>query len=189
MRNTVLSIMFTASVLMGADAAFAHINLVTPLPLMSGHAYDDTALKAAPFGAPGIEAGTAPSTIVKSGSKIDIVLDIYKVHPGEIVVSYTRDMNGEDVEPVYEIASTKTPIPHKNVLFQGASPCSPTVGCATAAADAGQFRASVLLPDLEGDIILVVRQVMRDKTEVLDDGMIDLSQVYYHQAAKLTLER
>ena len=49
--------------------------------------------------------------------------------------------------------------------------------------------ASVPLPDVEGEIILVVRQVMRDKMDETDDGGILLTRVYYHQAAKLDLVR
>ncbi|MCJ9427918.1 hypothetical protein [Kordiimonas marina] len=169
--------------------AMAHIDLITPKPLMSGHGLHDTALKAAPFGAPGVDAASAKPTVVKAGSTIDLRLKVYKVHPGEIVVSYTRDMEGEDVFPVYDIASLKTPIPHKNVLLQASAPCSPTVGCTSAASDAPEFHAQVKLPDIEGDIILVVRQVMRDKVHVAADGSADLSEAYYHQAAKLRLVR
>jgi hypothetical protein len=172
-----------------AQAAQAHIDLLSPKPLMSGHAMDEVALKAPPFGAPLVDAEAAPAQIAASGSEIDILLDVYKVHPGEIVVSYTQDLTGESAYPVYEIDNIRTPIPHTNVLLQAAAPCSPVDGCATAAAGAAQFKATVTLPDIEGDMILIVRQVMRDKMVIAEDDSVDLSQTYYHQAAKLHLVR
>lgn len=45
------------------------------------------------------------------------------------------------------------------------------------------------LPDVEGVIILVVRQVMTDKFDNQPDGSISLKRVYYNQAAKLKLIR
>ncbi|MFC4349257.1 hypothetical protein ACFO5Q_15500 [Kordiimonas lipolytica] len=174
---------------LAAPAASAHIDLISPTPLQDGHAYDGNALKAAPFGAPDVDGMTAPSHTVEAGSVIDVEVNVYKLHPGEIVISYTRDLTGEDAYPVYEIASIKTPIPHTNVLLQAAAPCSNSVGCTTGAPADEPFRAKVKLPDIEGDIMLIARQVMRDKMIVNDDGSVDLSEVYYHQAAKLHLVR
>ena len=173
--------------LMGTAPASAHINLTSPTPLMDGHAFEETALKAAPFGAPGVEIMDAKATTYEAGAVIDLVLDIYKIHPGELVVSYTRDAEGEDVFPVYDLPSIKTPIPHVNTLLQVAAPCNADVGCATAAPGVMDYHLQVKLPDTTGDIILVVRQVMRDKMHVADDGSVDLSEAYYHQAAKLHL--
>jgi hypothetical protein len=181
-----LSVIAAAAFLFAAPAN-AHINLVSPAPLMDGHAFEETALKAAPFGAPGVEIADAAATTFEAGQEIDLVLDIYKIHPGEIVVSYTRDVEGEDVFPVYNLPSVKTAIPHVNALLQVASPCSAEVGCATAAPGVMSHHLKVKLPDTTGDIILVVRQVMRDKVYVADDGRVDLSEAYYHQASKLHL--
>jgi len=185
-----ISCLVAAAGLATSTGAQAHINLVSPPPLMSGHGLDDTALKAAPFGAPDVDVAAAKATNFKAGSMIDIDLEVYKIHPGEIVIFYTRDFEGEDVEPTYELASIKTPIPYKNLLLQAAAPCSPKVGCVTGTKSDQHFKASVKLPDIEGDIILVIRQVMRDKMIVDEDnGEVDLSEVYYHQAAKLHLTK
>lgn len=181
-----LSVVAAAALLFAAPA-HAHINLISPAPLMDGHAFEETALKAAPFGAPGVEIADATATTFEAGQEIELVLDIYKIHPGELVVSYTKDPEGEDVFPVYDLPSVKTPIPHVNTLLQVAAPCNPDVGCATAAPGVEKFHVKVKLPDTTGDIILVVRQVMRDKMHVADDGSVDLSEAYYHQASKLKL--
>lgn len=158
----------------------AHINLLSPKPLMDGKAMDYRALKQAPFGAPGVDVAAAPATTARAGGTIDIEVEVYVFHPGEIVVSWTRDLSGADVAPVYAIPGADAPIPHVNLLYSGPVP----------ARDAEQvFRASVPLPDVEGEIILVVRQVMRDKMDAADDGGISLTRVYYHQAAKLDLVR
>jgi|GEM_PF-1136502 len=175
--------------LLASSAASAHIDLISPAPLQDGHAYDGNALKAPPFGAPDVDGLTAPAKTVAAGSVIEVEVNVYKLHPGEIVISYTRDLTGEDAYPPYEIASIKTPIPHTNVLLQAAAPCSNSVGCTTGAPADEPFRAKVTLPDIEGDIMLIARQVMRDKMIVNDDGSVDLSEVYYHQAAKLHLVR
>lgn len=169
--------------------AYAHIDLLSPKPLQDGHAYDGTALKAAPFGAPDIDGETAPAQMAYAGSDLEVEVNIYKLHPGEIVISYTQDLTGDDAYPVYEIASIKTPIPHENILLQAAAPCSNAVGCTTGAPADEAFRATVKLPNIEGDIMLIVRQVMRDKMIVREDGSVDLSVAYYHQASKLHLVR
>jgi hypothetical protein len=163
-----------------AAPASAHINLLSPKPLMGGKAKFFRALKKPPFGAPGVDIAAAPATSAQAGGTIDIEVQVYIFHPGEIVVSWTRDYTGADVAPVYRIPARDAPIPHANLLYSGPVP----------ARDAEQvFRASVPLPDVEGSIILVVRQVMHDKMDATDDGDISLRRVYYHQAAKLELVR
>ena len=163
-----------------AAPASAHIDLLEPKPLMDGKAMNYRALKQAPFGAPGVDVAAAPATTARAGGTIDIEVEVYVFHPGEIVVSWTRDFSGADVDPVYAIPGPDAPIPHVNFLYSGPVPDR----------DAEQvFRASVPLPDVEGEIILVVRQVMRDKMDPTDDGGISLARVYYHQAAKLELVR
>lgn len=47
----------------------------------------------------------------------------------------------------------------------------------------------VKLPNLDDDIILVLRQIMHDKFDNNTDRSISLSRVYYHQAAKLNLTK
>ena len=170
-----------------AAPAQAHISLVSPPPLMDGHGMENKSLKFPPFGAPGVDVAAAAATVVKSGSEIDIDVSVYIIHPGSIVVLYTQDPEGKDVAPVFKLPSLRTPIPHTNLLYQAASPCEPVTGCTPAFSDQ-HFKARVKLPDIEGDIILVVRQVMWDKVKVdPDSGEVDLSRVYYHQAAKLRL--
>lgn len=158
----------------------AHINLLSPEPLMGGKAKFFRALKKPPFGAPGVDVAAAPATTAPAGGTIDIEVEVYVFHPGEIVVSWTRDFSGADVAPVYAIPGPDAPIPHANVLYSGPVP---------ARGSEQVFRASVPLPDVEGEIILVVRQVMHDKMDKTDDGGISLKRVYYHQAAKLNLVR
>ena len=51
------------------------------------------------------------------------------------------------------------------------------------------IRTKVPLPDIEGTILLVVRQVMTDKLDPMPDGTVSLKRIYYHQAAKLKLVR
>ncbi len=174
---TALTLSFTAPV---SAPVSAHIDLLSPKPLMDGKAMNYRALKQAPFGAPDVDVAAAPATTAPAGGTIDIEVEVYVFHPGEIVVSWTRDLSGADVAPVYAIPGPDAPIPHVNLLYSG--PVPPR--------DAEQvFRASVPLPDVEGEIILVVRQVMRDKMDPADDGGISLARVYYHQAAKLDLVR
>ena len=183
-RSAFYLIILTWSML---TAAQAHISLVSPPPLMDGHGMENKSLKFAPFGAPGVDVAAAPATVVKSGSEIDLDVSVYIIHPGSIVVLYTRDFEGKDVEPVLKLPSLRTPIPHTNLLHQAASPCEPVTGCTPKLSDM-HFKARVKLPDIEGDILLVVRQVMWDKVRVdADSGEVDLSRVYYHQAAKLKL--
>ncbi len=158
--------------------ASAHIDLLTPTPLLDGKAMNFKALKNQPFGAPGVDVAAAPATDVQAGSVIEIEVEVYVFHPGEIVVLYTRDLSGQDVAPALELAAEGDDIPHYNLLYKGRTP-GPGEG--------NRFRASVQLPDIEGEIILVVRQVMHDKIDVLDDGRVSLKRVYYHQAAKLNL--
>lgn len=158
----------------------AHINLLSPEPLMGGKAKFFRALKKPPFGAPGVDVAAAPATTARAGGAIDIEVEVYVFHPGEIVVSWTRDFSGADVAPVYAIPGPDAPIPHANILYSGPVP---------ARGSEQVFRASVPLPDVEGEIILVVRQVMHDKMDETNDGGISLKRVYYHQAAKLNLVR
>lgn len=178
--NIMKSLIAAALLWVIAAPVFAHIDLLSPKPLLDGKAMNYKALKQAPFGAPGVDIASAPATMANAGGTIDIEVEVYVFHPGEIVVSWTRDFSGADVAPAYQLASPDAPIPHANKLFSGPVP----------ARDAEQvFRASVPLPDVEGEIILVVRQVMHDKMDATDDGGVSLTRVYYHQAAKLELVR
>lgn len=176
--NVIKALIGAALALAFAAPVSAHINLLSPRPLMDGKAMNYKALKQAPFGAPGVDAAAAPSTRAQAGGVIDIEVEVYVFHPGEIVVSWTRDFSGADVAPVFGISGPDVPIPHANLLYSGPVP----------ARDAEQvWRASVTLPDVEGAIILVVRQVMRDKMDPAEGGGISLTRVYYHQAARLEL--
>jgi len=166
--------------------AQAHINLIEPKPLMDGHGLDNTALKVAPFGAPGVDVEAAAAKTVKAGSEVDLVIEGYITHPGYIVVSYTTDIYGQDLMPIRSIPNYDTLIPHKNLLLKVASPC-PEGNCKARKVDNNILKTTVKLPDVEGIIILVVRQVMTDKYDNQSDGSISLKRVYYHQAAKLNL--
>ncbi len=176
--NRTKTLLLAALVWALAMPAAAHINMITPTPLLDGHAKNNRALKAAPFGAPGFDVEKAPATVVKSGSTIDLELEIYVYHPGRIVVSYTRDFTGADVPPVMSIESMETEIPHKNVIFKGDVPPR---------AAGKEYKAKITLPEITGTIILVVRQIMTDKMDVQADGSVSLKRIYYHQAAKLEL--
>ncbi|WP_181040171.1 hypothetical protein [Paremcibacter congregatus] len=168
--------------------AQAHIDLVSPKPLMGGHGMDDTTLKVAPFGAPGVDVEEADALTVKAGSELELVIDGYVTHPGYIVVSYTTDLYGQDVMPIRSIPDYNTPIPHKNILMKIASPC-PEGNCKPRRVKDNVLKTKVKLPDVTGDIILVVRQVMTDKFDNQPDGSISLKRIYYHQGAKLKLVR
>lgn len=158
--------------------ASAHIDLLTPVPLLDGKAMDYKALKSPPFGAPGVDVRAAPAATVKAGSMIEVRAEVYVYHPGEIVVLYTTEMEGGDIEPAWSIPDQGAEIPHYNLLYKGPVP-DPE--------DSNIFEALVQLPDIEGEIILVVRQVMHDKFDVMKDGSVSLKRVYYHQGAKLKL--
>lgn len=158
--------------------AGAHIDLLSPTPLLDGRAMNFSALKNPPFGAPGVDITSAPATTVKAGSVIEIKADVYVFHPGYIAVLYTTDPEGGDMEPAWLIPNEGAEIPHHNLLYKGRTP-DPEEG--------NIFTAEVRMPDLEGEIILVVRQVMYDKMDVNNDGSVSLTRVYYHQAAKLNL--
>lgn len=158
--------------------ALAHIELLTPAPLLNSRDVDRSALKSPPFGAPGVDLAAAPSTTLKAGSVLDIEVEVYVYHPGDIVVLFTTDPKGADIEPAWEIPKIGAEIPHGNLLHIGKTPDRN---------ESNIFRASVLLPDIEGEIFLVVRQVMHDKFDVNADGTVSLRRVYYHQATKLNL--
>ena len=158
--------------------ASAHIDLLSPTPLLDGRAMNSTALKNLPFGAPGVDVKGAPATTVRAGSLIEIKAEVYVYHPGDIVVLYTTDLAGGDMEPAWSIPHEGAEIPHFNLLYKGPVP-DPEEG--------NIFTAKVQLPDIEGEIVLVVRQVMFDKMDLEDDGSVSLRRVYYHQAAKLNL--
>lgn len=157
---------------------YAHIDLISPTPILDGKANHKTALKHPPFGAPNVDINQVASTKVKSGSELSIKVDMYIYHPGEIVILYTKDLTGSNIQPVYEIPHINAPIPHHNLL-----------GRVAISNDKGQkhITANVKLPEIEGEIILVVRQIMHDKFDNNSDGSVGLSRVYYHQAAKLLL--
>jgi len=162
--------------------AYSHISLVSPVPIMDGYTFNGAALKAPPFGAPGVDIELVAPAVVTSGARIAIDVDVYVNHPGEIVVLYTSDVSGKEVFPVLRIPASEGPvldnIPHENLLFRAPTP----------KVKGERLKVSVQLPPLKGEIILVVRQVMLDKVVVdADKGEVDLSQVYYHQAAKLYL--
>jgi hypothetical protein len=163
-----------------AAPATAHIDLISPKPLMDGRAMNRRALKIAPFGAPRLDVVAAPATTVKAGALLDVEIEVYVYHPGEIVFLYTEDLSGADMEPAYSIAGPERPIPHRNLIHRIDVP------------PRGQhkmIRTKVPLPDIEGTILLVVRQVMTDKLDPLPDGSVSLKRIYYHQAAKLKLVR
>ncbi|MCK5041475.1 MAG: hypothetical protein KAR62_04240 [Sphingomonadales bacterium] len=166
-------------------SALAHIDLLSPKPLLGG-VEGGNALKASPFGAPEVDVAGAEATVVKSGSVIELEISVFIYHPGDIVVLYTTDLSGADVEPVYEVASIDVEVPHNNLLAKITTPC-PLVECKSGRAGASVFKLSVQLPEITGDVILVVRQVMTDKLDIEDDGTVGLGRVYYHQAAKLHL--
>lgn len=158
--------------------AFSHIDLLDPPSLMEARALGGVALKSPPFGAPGMDVTSAPAKTVKAGSILEIKLEVYVYHPGDIVVLYTTDPEGADIEPTWEIPEMGAEIPYTNLLHKGKVP------------DKNQgtfYTAQVPLPDFEGEIYLVVRQVMHDKFDINDDGTVSLARVYYHQATKLNL--
>lgn len=167
------------------QSANAHIDLLSPKPLLGG-VEGRNALKAPPFGAPEVDVAAAAATEVKSGSIIDVEINVFIYHSGSIVVLYTTDLYGGDVEPVYEVASIDAEIPHNNLLAKVETPC-PLKPCKSGRAGASTFTIPVKLPEITGDVFLVVRQVMTDKLDISDDGTVGLGRVYYHQAAKLHL--
>ena len=158
--------------------ATGHIDLLSPTPLLDGKAMQYRALKDAPFGAPGVDALAAPATVFHAGSMIEIEVEVYVYHPGEIVVLYTLDPEGKDLAPAMSIPTADTPIPHHNLIFRMGTPDKE---------EGPIFRAQIQLPDIEGTIYLVVRQVMTDKLDAMEDGSVSLRRIYYHQATKLEL--
>lgn len=158
--------------------AFAHIELLSPLPLLNSREVDRSALKSPPFGAPGVDVASAPATTLKAGSVLEIEVEVYVYHPGDIVVLYTTDPEGSDIVPAWVIPEMGAEIPHSNLLHKGKTP---------GRGESNIYRAQVTLPDTLGVIYLVVRQVMHDKFDVNDDGTVNLARVYYHQATKLNL--
>jgi hypothetical protein len=169
--------------------AIAHIDLLSPKPLLDGKAQKFRALKQQPFGAPGIDVAAAEATTFHSGQAIDVKVDSYVYHPGEIVFLWTRDFAGRDQEPAWEIANMETPIPHTNFLGSIESPCVEGEDGKCLRGRKGQsiLDTTVTLPDVEGEIILIVRQVMTDKLDIQNDGSVSLKRIYYHQAAKINL--
>ncbi len=167
--------------------ASAHIDLISPKPLVGGRVDRGRALKVHPFGAPGVDPAEEPSTEVESGSVLQLDLNHYVYHPGDIVVLWTTDPEGKDVMPAMTIPSMDTPVPHNNWLAGMTAPCSEETGCKVARTDI-PFSMWVKLPEVKGDIYLVVRQVMHDKFDQMDNGSVGLSRIYYHQTAKLTLK-
>jgi len=160
--------------------ALAHIDLLSPEPLMSGRAMSMRALKVAPFGAPGLDVIAAPATTVKAGALLEVEIEVYVYHPGEIVFLYTEDLTGADMGPAYSISGPERPIPHHNLLHRVDVPPR---------GRHQMIRTKVRLPNIEGTILLVVRQVMTDKLDPMPDGTVSLKRIYYHQAAKLKLVR
>lgn len=187
LKATMIGSLLTMASPLISLSANAHIDLISPKPLLSGRTDRGRTQKVAPFGAPGIDPATAPSTEVESGSVLKLDLNHYVYHPGEMVVLWTTDPEGKDVMPVMSIPSMETPIPHNNWLAGMTAPCSEETGCKVARTDI-PFSMWVKLPEVKGDIYLVVRQVMHDKFDQMDDGSVGLSRIYYHQAAKLTLK-
>jgi len=163
---------------LGSSSAFAHIDLLNPPPLFSSKHGDTLDLKSPPFGAPNVDPELAPATTVKSGSILNIEVEVYVYHPGDIVVLFTTDPEGANIEPAWEIPKMGARIPHTNLLHKGKTPDRD---------ESNIYRASVQLPNVEGVIYLVVRQVMHDKFDANPDGTVSLARVYYHQATKLNL--
>jgi len=186
MRKVKAITIFIMAVWLSLSTAQAHIDLIKPKPMMDGYALDRQALKVAPFGTPFFDVVAAEATQVKAGSEIEVEIDVYIIHPGEIIISYTRDMEGRDVMPVMKIDSMDSEVVHKNMLHRGTSPC-PEDNCKARRAQGVKYKTRVKLPDMEGDLILVVRQLMTDKLDQQQDGSVSLKRVYYHQAAKLHL--
>lgn len=168
--------------------AEAHIALLSPTALMDGTTDRGRVLKVPPFGAPGIDLEAAPAIDMKSGATIDVVLDVYIYHPGDIVALWTRDPEAKDLPLVLSIASIDTPITHNNMLTSVTTPCHPIDGCKIQRKSI-PFSFPVTLPDVEGEIFLVIRQVMHDKFDVREDGSVDLRRIYYHAASKLNLSK
>ena len=165
-----------------------HINLLSPKPVLNGHHDKGNSQKIAPFGAPNMDAKSAAVTTAISGSKLELEIEEYIYHAGEIVVLWTRDPEGRDIAPVMHLPSTSSEIPHANLIHRMQSPCTrDETGCRRGRGGAITFKTTVTLPNLEGDIYLVVRQVMTDRIEEQEDGSVRLDLVYYHQATKLNL--
>jgi hypothetical protein len=170
--------------------AVAHIDLLSPTPILDGKGQGGRALKSPPFGAPGVDVASAHVTEVQAGSTIELEINMYVYHPGYIIAMYTRDPAGGDMAPAMSIPSADTAIPHVNELARMDAPCLEVDGaCARGRGGDQTFTLNVPLPDIEGEIILVLRQVMFDKLDPMDDGSVSLSRIYYHQAARLNLVR
>ncbi len=168
--------------------ASAHIALLSPKPLMDGTTDRGRVLKVPPFGAPGVDVEAAAAIPMASGATIDVELDVYVYHPGDIVALWTRDPEAKDLPLVLSIPSKDTPITHGNMLTSVTTPCHPVDGCKIQRKSI-PFTFQVTLPDVEGEIYLVIRQVMHDKFDMQDDGSVDLRRIYYHQASKLVLTK
>ena len=167
----------------------AHIDVLSPKPLLDGKAQMFRALKQQPFGAPGVDVAAADAHTFYSSQTIDLKIDSYVYHPGNIVFLWTRDFEGKDQEPAWSIPSENAEIPLHNYLGQVESPCvdNGEGGCLRGRRGKAIIDTQVTLPDVEGEIILVVRQVMTDKFDKQEDGSVGLKRIYYHQAIKINL--
>lgn len=172
------------------STTFGHIDMLSPTPLLHGRALKGRALKQAPFGAPGIDVAAAPAHEAKAGSTITVELDVYVFHPGTMVAQYTTDMNGADMAPAMKVLSAGNAHPFPNLLTTKAIPCNRIKGKRGCQKLTEPFKMDVTLPDVEGDVIMVIKQVMDDKLHFDPvTGDVDLSRVYYYQAAKFHLTK
>jgi hypothetical protein len=170
--------------------ASAHIDMLSPKPLLHGKALKGRALKQAPFGAPSIDVAAAPAIEAKAGSTIEVSLDVYIFHPGTMTAQYTTDMTGGDLMPAMKVLSAGNAHPFPNLLTTKPIPCNRVKGKRGCQKLTEPFKMEVTLPDVEGDVILVVRQIMDDKLHFDPvTGDVNLSRVYYHQAAKFHLTK
>jgi len=187
-RILVLGVVLALAAFMPTSLVAPHINLLSPTPVLNGHHSKGRSQKTAPFGAPNIDASAAAVTNAISGSELELEIEEYIYHAGEIVVLWTRDPEGKDIAPVMQLSSSTSEIPHVNLIHRMRSPCRrDETGCLKGTKGAITFKTTVTLPNIEGAVYLVVRQVMTDRMEELADGTISLDRVYYHQAAKLNL--
>ena len=181
------SLLFATSPILTANA---HIDMLSPKPLLHGKANKGRALKNAPFGAPGIDVAAAPAHQAKAGSTITVSLDVYVFHPGTMTAQFTTDMTGADLAPAMAVLSSGNAHPFPNLLTTKAIPCNRKKGVRGCQKLTEPFTMDVTLPDVEGDVVLVIRQVMDDKLHFDPaTGDVNLSRVYYHQAAKFHLSK
>ena len=187
MKKTILILWAVITVL--PHSLFAHVELLFPPPMLAGK-IGGNALKVAPFGAPNIDVSEAPLTTLLAGSTLTIEFETFIYHPGETVVLYTTDPEGKDVMPAMELESMDAEIPHNNLLYRQETPCRLVNGvCGRGSAGATTSSAEITLPNITGEVYLVVRQVMHDKFDRMAGGRISLKRIYYHQASRLNLVR